>query len=129
MHRPGDLAHREVVTDTHRIFTMPFASVYPAYVNKVTRKGRTQAELDEVIRWLTGYDQAGLQRQVDQRTTFDTFFAQAPALHPNRGLITGVVCHVRVEEVEHPLMQKIRQLDKLVDELAKGKVMAKILRT
>lgn len=108
---------------------MPFASVYPAYVNKVTRKGRTQAELDEVIRWLTGYDEAGLQRQIDERATFDAFFTQAPAMHPNRGLITGVVCHVRVEEVEDPLMQKIRQLDKLVDELAKGRPMAKILRS
>lgn len=113
---------------THRIFTMPFASVYPAYVNKVTRKGRTKEELDEVIRWLTGYDQAGLQRQIDRRAAFDTFFTQAPALHPNRGLITGVVCHVRVEDIDDPLMQQIRQLDKLVDELAKGKAMAKILR-
>ena len=108
---------------------MPFASVYPAYVNKVTRKGRTQAELDEVIRWLTGYDQAGLQRQIDQRTDVDTFFAQAPAMHPKRALVTGVVCGVRVEAVEDPLMQTIRQLDKLVDELAKGKAMEKILRT
>ncbi len=113
---------------THRIFSMPFASVYPAYVNKVTRKGRTQAELDEVIRWLTGYDQAGLQRQIDQRTDFDTFFAQAPAMHPKRALVTGVVCGIRVEDVEDPLMQKIRQLDKLVDELAKGRPMAKVLR-
>ena len=107
---------------------MPFASVYPAYVNKVTRKGRTKEELDEVIRWLTGYDQAGLQRQIDRRADFDAFFRQAPALHPNRGLITGVVCHVRVEDIDDPLMQQIRQLDKLVDELAKGKAMAKILR-
>jgi hypothetical protein len=112
----------------HRIFTMPFASVYPAYVNKVTRKGRTKEELDEVIRWLTGYDQAGLQRQIDQRTDFETFFAQAPAMHPNRGLISGVVCHVRVEDIDHPLMRQIRQLDKLVDELAGGTAMAKILR-
>jgi len=113
---------------SHRIFSMPFASVYPAYVNKVTRKGRTQAELDEVIRWLTGYDQAGLQRQIDQRTDFTDFFAQAPAMHPNRSLVTGVVCGIRVEDVEDPLMQQIRQLDKLVDELAKGRPMAKVLR-
>lgn len=112
----------------HRIFTTPFASVYPAYVNKVTRKGRTQAELDEVIRWLTGYDQAGLQRQLDQRVDIDTFFAQAPAMHPNRVHVTGVVCGVRVEDVEDPLMRTIRQLDKLVDELAKGKPITKILR-
>lgn len=113
----------------HRIFTTPFASVYPAYVNKVTRKGRTQAELDEVIRWLTGYDQAGLQRQIDQRTDVDTFFAQAPAMNPKRALVTGVVCGVRVEAVEDPLMQTIRQLDKLVDELARGTAMERILRT
>jgi hypothetical protein len=112
----------------HRIFTTPFASVYPAHVNKVTRKGRTQAELDEVIRWLTGYDQAGLQRQIDQRVDFDTFFAQAPGMHPNRVHVTGVVCGVRVEDVEDPLMRAIRQLDKLVDELAKGKPLAKVLR-
>ncbi|MBL8135571.1 MAG: DUF2200 domain-containing protein [Acidobacteria bacterium] len=113
----------------HRIFTTPFASVYPAYVNKVTRKGRTQDELDEVICWLTGYDRAGLRRQIAARTDFDGFFAQAPAMHPQRALITGVVCGIRVEEVEDPLMQKIRQLDKLVDELAKGRPMAKIQRT
>jgi hypothetical protein len=113
----------------HRIFVTPFASVYPAYVNKVTRKGRTQAELDEVIRWLTGYDQASLQRQIDQRVDFATFFAQAPGMHPNRVLVTGVVCGVRVEDVEDPLMRTIRQLDKLVDELAKGKPLAKILRS
>jgi hypothetical protein len=113
---------------THRIFAMPFAAVYPAYVNKAERKGRTRDEVDEVIRWLTGYDQAGLQRQIEARVDIEAFFAQAPAMHPKRSLITGVVCHVRVEEVDDPLMQKIRQLDKLVDELAKGKPMAKILR-
>lgn len=112
----------------HRIFATPFASVYPAYVNKVTRKGRTRAELDEVIRWLTGYDQAGLQRQIDQRVDIATFFAQAPAMHANRGLVTGVVCGIRVEDVEDPLMRTIRQLDKLVDELARGKPLAKVLR-
>jgi hypothetical protein len=107
---------------------MPFATVYPAYVNKAERKGRTREEVDRVICWLTGYDQAGLQRQIDQKTDFKAFFAQAPALHPNSALIKGVVCGVRVEEVEDPLMKKIRLLDKLVDELAKGKAMEKILR-
>lgn len=112
----------------HRIFAMPFASVYPAYVKKAERKGRTQAEVDEVIRWLTGYDEAGLRRQIEARAPIETFFADAPAMHPNRTLITGVVCGVRVETLEDPLMRTIRQLDKLVDELAKGRPMAKILR-
>lgn len=112
----------------HRIFSMPFASVYPAYVQKAERKGRTKAEVDAIIRWLTGYDQAGLERQIAARTDFRTFFAQAPALHPNRTLITGVVCGVRVEEVEDPLMRLIRYLDKLIDELAKGRTMERILR-
>ena len=112
----------------HRIFTSAFAGVYPLYVKKAERKNRTQTEVDQIICWLTGYDLAGLQRQLDQRTTFEEFFAQAPALNPNRSLITGVVCGVRVESVEDPLMQKIRYLDKLVDELAKGKKMEKILR-
>jgi hypothetical protein len=112
----------------HRIFTMPFAKVYPLYVQKAERKNRTQAEVDQVICWLTGYDAAGLQRQIEQQNDFRTFFAQAPALHPNSALITGVVCGVRVEEVEDPLMQKIRYMDKLVDELAKGRKMEKILR-
>jgi hypothetical protein len=112
----------------HRIFATPFATVYPMYVQKATRKGRTQAEVDRVICWLTGYDQAGLQAQIDQRADFEAFFAGAPAMHPNSALITGVVCGVRVEDVADPLMKKIRLLDKLVDELAKGKAMAKILR-
>lgn len=112
----------------HRIFSTPFAAVYPLYVEKAERKGRTQEEVDRVICWLTGYDQAGLLQQIKQKTDFETFFAQAPAMHPNRSLIKGVVCGVRVEEVEDPLMQKIRQLDKLVDELAKGKAMEKVLR-
>jgi hypothetical protein len=112
----------------HKIFSMAFAKVYPMYVQKAERKSRTKDEVDEVIRWLTGYDQAGLQRQIDKGVDFETFFAQTPALHPNVSLIKGVVCGVRVEEVEDPLMQKIRWLDKLVDELAKGKAMEKILR-
>jgi hypothetical protein len=112
----------------HRIFTTKFAGVYPLYVQKAERKNRTQAEVDQIICWLTGYDQVGLQQQLDQETDFETFFAQAPALHPNRAQIKGVVCGVRIEEIEDPLMQKIRYLDKLVDELAKGKAMEKILR-
>jgi hypothetical protein len=105
----------------HRIFTMPFAKVYPMYVQKAERKGRAKAEVDQVICWLTGYDAAGLQQQIDQGHDFETFFAQAPAMHASSSLIQGVVCGVRVESIEDPLMRKIRQLDKLVDELAKGK--------
>lgn len=112
----------------HRIFAMSFASVYPAYVAKATKKGRTQAEVDELICWLTGYDLAGLKHQIEQKASFEDFFAQAPQMHANCGLITGVVCGVRVEAVEDPLMRKIRWLDKLVDELAKGRPMSKILR-
>jgi hypothetical protein len=112
----------------HRIFATPFAKVYPMYVQKAERKGRSKDEVDQLIRWLTGYDQAGLQRQVEQGCDVEAFFAQAPAMHPNSRLITGVVCGVRVEEVEDPLMQKVRWLDKLVDELAKGRAMEKILR-
>lgn len=112
----------------HRIFTMPFAKVYPMYVQKAERKDRTKAEVDEIIFWLTGYDQQGLQQQLDLENDFNTFFAEAPALNPNVALIKGVVCGIRVEDVEDPLMQKIRFLDKLIDELAKGKKMEKILR-
>ena len=112
----------------HRIFAMPFASVYPLYVQKAERKNRTQAEVDEIICWLTGYDRKGLRRQIKREVDFETFFAEAPGLHPNCSLIKGVVCGVRVEDVEDPLMQKIRWLDKLIDELAKGKAMEKILR-
>ncbi len=112
----------------HRIYSMAFAKVYPAYVNKAERKGRTQAEVDEIICWLTGYDEAGLQQQIEQENDFETFFEEAPQLHPNHTLIKGVVCGVRVEEVEDPLMKKIRYLDKLIDELARGKKMEKILR-
>ena len=111
----------------HRIFTTSFASVYPHYLAKAERKGRTRAELDAVIRWLTGFDDEALAHHIEARTTFADFFAAAN-LHPNVGKITGVVCGVRVENVEDPLMQKIRYLDKLVDELAKGKALEKILR-
>jgi len=113
----------------HRVYAMEFAKVYPLYVQKAERKGRTKDEVDQIITWLTGYDASGLQRQIEQRSSFEDFFAQAPAFHPNSSLIKGVVCGVRVEEVEDPLMQKIRYLDKLIDELAKGKAMEKILRT
>ncbi len=113
----------------HRIFTTPFASVYPHYVNKAERKRRTKEEVDEIICWLTGYDRAGLARALEQQVDFATFFAHAPAMNPNCHLVTGVVCGVRVENVEDPLMKKIRLLDKLVDELAKGKAMSKILRS
>ncbi len=112
----------------HHIFAMAFARVYPMYVQKAERKNRTKKEVDQIICWLTGYDQAGLQRQIEQENDFETFFAQAPAIHPNSALIKGVVCGIRVEEIEDPLMQKIRYLDKLIDELAKGKKMEKILR-
>ncbi|WP_294180677.1 DUF2200 domain-containing protein [uncultured Schumannella sp.] len=111
----------------HRIFTMSVAKVYPLYVQKLERKGHTQAELDEVIHWLTGFDEQELRHHLDAETTFEDFFAAA-SLNPNAPLITGVICGVRVEEIEDPLMQKIRYLDKLVDEVAKGKAMAKVLR-
>ena len=112
----------------HRIYTMSFAGVYPLYVAKAERKGRTKAEVDEIIRWLTGYSQEGLEEQLDKQTDFETFLAEAPQLNPSRALITGVVCGIRVEDIEEPTMQEIRYLDKLVDELAKGKAMEKILR-
>ena len=113
---------------THRIYSMAFASVYPAYVAKAERKGRTQAEVDEVIRWLTGYTQKKLESQISRKTDFETFFADAPQLNPSRSLITGVICGVRVEEIEDPLMQRIRWMDKLVDEVARGKKMSSVLR-
>ncbi|MEO7973807.1 MAG: DUF2200 domain-containing protein [Thermoanaerobaculia bacterium] len=112
----------------HRIYRMKFSGVYPLYVQKAEKKGRTKAEVDEVLRWLTGYTQAGLEKQIERQTDFETFFAEAPAYNPNAELIRGVVCGVRVEEVEDPLMRKVRHLDKLVDELGKGKTMEKILR-
>ena len=113
----------------HRVYTISVASVYRHYVAKVEKKGRTRAELDEIVRWLTGYDQEQLEARLERRTDFETFFAEAPGLNPSRTLITGVVCGVRVEDVEEPLMRELRRLDKLVDELAKGKPMEKILRT
>jgi hypothetical protein len=112
----------------NHVFAITFAKVYPLYVQKAERKNRTKAEVDQIIRWLTGYDQAGLQKQIKQENDLEAFFAQAPAMHPNSSLIKGVVCGVRVEEIDDPLMQKIRYLDKLIDELAKGKAMEKILR-
>lgn len=107
---------------------MPLASVYPHYIKKVESKGRTQQELEIVIHWLTGYDAAALQKQLDNKTSFEDFFAQAPQLNPNVSKITGLICGYRVEDIEDPLMQKIRYLDKLIDELAKGKAIEKILR-
>lgn len=114
---------------THRIFRIPFARIYPAYVHKAERKKRTREEVDQIICWLTGYSQGELQQQIELETDLETFFAQAPAMHPNCSLIKGVVCGVRVEDITDPLMQKIRYLDKLIDELAKGKAIVKILRS
>lgn len=112
----------------HRIYTMSVAGVYPHYVAKAEKKGRTKAEVDEVIRWLTGYDQTALEAALEQRLDFETFFAAAPRLNPARTSITGVICGVRIELIEDPLMREVRYLDKLVDELAKGRPMEKILR-
>lgn len=112
----------------HRIYTTSVASVYPHYIAKAEKKGRTAAEVDQIICWLTGYDQETLQARLDDKTDFETFFAKAPHLNPSRTLITGVICGVRIEEIEEPTMREIRYLDKLVDELAKGKAMSKILR-
>ena len=114
--------------EKHRIFKMKFTDLYPLYIQKAERTGRTKEEVDQVICWLTGYSPAELKNQIELGNDLETFFAQAPAFNPNSALITGVVCGVRVEQVEDPLMQKIRYLDKLVDELAKGKAMEKILR-
>jgi hypothetical protein len=112
-----------------RIYKMSVAAVYPHYIAKAEKKGRTKAEVDQIIRWLTGYSQTQLDAALDKETDFETFFAEAPALNPNRTLITGTICGVRVEEIEEPLMREIRYLDKLIDELARGKTMEKILRT
>ncbi|WP_453994223.1 DUF2200 domain-containing protein [Bacillus nitroreducens] len=112
----------------HRIYKMSFASVYPHYITKAEKKGRTKEEVDEIVRWLTGYSQDELQFQIEKKTDFETFFAEAPKLNPSRDLIKGVICGVRIEEIEDPLMKEIRYMDKLIDELAKGKAMEKILR-
>lgn len=112
----------------HRIFSTSFAAVYPLYVAKAERKGRTKEEVDRVVCWLTGYGPSGLLHQINQKVDFEAFFAEAPAMHPNSSLINGMVCGVRVEEVEDSLMRRIRQLDKLVDELAKGKAIEKVIR-
>ena len=114
--------------DNTRVYRMSFASVYPHYIQKAEKKGRTKAEVDEIISWLTGYDEQTLQQHINDKTDFETFFASAPKINPNASKITGVICGYRVEEIEDKLMQKIRYLDKLVDELAKGKAMDKILR-
>ena len=112
----------------HRIYSMSVASVYPLYIAKVEKKGRTKAEVDEIMRWLTGYTQRQLAGHLKKETDFETFFAEAPKLNPLRSLIKGVICGVRIEEIEEPTMREIRYLDKLIDELAKGKAMEKILR-
>jgi hypothetical protein len=114
--------------EKHRIYTTSFASVYPHYVNKVEKKGRKKEELDEIIFWLTGYSSETLQQQIDNKIDFENFFDQAPRLNPKASLITGVICGHRIEEIQDPLMRKIRYLDKLIDELARGKAMEKILR-
>ena len=113
---------------SHRIYTTSFSSVYPHYIAKAERKNRTKAEVDEIIRWLTGYSQLQLDQHINEQTDFETFFAKAPKMNDSRRLITGVICGIRVEDIEEPTMQEIRYLDKLVDELAKGKAMEKILR-
>lgn len=112
----------------HRIFSIPFARIYPMYIQKAERKNRTKEEVDQIICWLTGYDRAGLKRQLEKENDLETFLTQAPRIHPNSALIKGVVCGVRVEEIEDPLMRLVRYMDKLIDELAKGKAMEKILR-
>lgn len=114
--------------DNARVYKMSFASVYPHYIQKAERKGRTKAEVDEIIFWLTGYNEKTLQKHLENKTDFETFFARAPQMNPNASKITGVICGYRVEEIDDKLMQKIRYLDKLVDELAKGRAMEKILR-
>ena len=115
-------------SNDERFYRMTFGSVYPLYIKKVERKGRTKEEVDEVISWLTGYDKKAIQRQIKEETNFETFFAQAPRMNPNVSKITGTICGYRVEEIEDRIIQKVRYLDKLVDELAKGKSMEKILR-
>ncbi len=122
------MKQEEGTTKKHRIYTMSFARIYPLYVAKAEKKGRTQAEVDEIIRWMTGYSQEGLETELEKQTDLETFLMEAPQLNPSRSLIKGVVCGVRVEDIEEPTMREIRYLDKLIDELAKGKAMGKILR-
>ena len=117
------------MADYKRVFAMRFANIYPLYIQKAENKGRTAEEVDQVLRWLTGYTKAGLKKQIEKKSDLETFFAEAPALHPNSALIKGVVCGIRVEDIADPLMQKIRWMDKLVDELARGKKLESILRT
>jgi hypothetical protein len=119
---------KQGIITKHRIYTMSFGSVYPLYVAKAEKKGRTKAEVDEIICWLTGYSQKALDAQIKKQIDFETFFAEAPQLNPSRSLIKGIVCGVRVEDIKEPTIQAIRYLDKLIDELAKGKAMEKILR-
>ena len=121
-------AAKAKLTPKHYIYAMKFACVYPLYVKKAEAKSRTKEEVDQIICWLTGYTRAGLRKHLEQESDIETFYSQAPAIHPNSSLIKGVVCGVRVEEIKDPLMQKVRWLDKLIDELAKGKAMEKILR-
>lgn len=115
-------------SNNERVYKMSFAGVYPHYIQKAEKKGRTKAEVDEIIFWLTGYDSKSLQQHIDQKTNFEDFFGQAPQINPNVSKITGVICGYRIEEIEDPIIQKVRYLDKLIDELAKGKSMEKILR-
>ena len=119
---------KQSAINNHRIYSMAVASVYPHYIAKAEKKGRTRAEVDEIIQWLTGYSQKELEGQLEKKTDFEQFFAQAPQLNPSRAFIKGVICGVQIEEIEEPLMREIRYLDKLIDELAKGKTMEKILR-
>jgi hypothetical protein len=125
---PCSTVEQEISMKLERVYAISLASVYPHYVKKAETKGRTKAELDEVIRWLTGYSQKGLEAQLEKRTDLETFFAEAPQLNPARALIKGVICGVRVEDIQEPTMQLIRYMDKLIDELAKGRSMEKILR-
>jgi hypothetical protein len=124
----GSCGNEASLMKKHRIYSISFASVYPRYVAKAEKKGRTKAEVDEIIRWLTGYSQKQLEAQIEKRTDLETFYAKAPRLNPSRALITGVICGIRVEDIEEPMMREFRYLDKLIDELAKGKAMEKILR-
>lgn len=121
--------NRAAMNSQTRVFKMSFAGVYPHYINKAEKKGRTKAEVDEVICWLTGYTPKALAKQIKDKTDFETFFADAPKIHPNAHLITGTICGVKIAEIEHPLMRNIRYLDKLIDELAKGRPMEKVKRS